>query len=455
MHSQRLNEPPVQPWVILRSSGEVESAHCTCMAGIAESCTHVAAMLFKVDYVVKARGRKTVTDVPAYWMMPRSINKVYPEEAYKIDFSSAAAQRKKLEKQISGEEVGGIHTRRGCSKPCDHPTTTLDDLAPLLEVLQVHSKAVCLSGMKTYFHQYKDPVQPRILPKSLQHLRDPGTDGFVYPRLQQHCKELMHLTAISDTQAAVVEAKTRRQHRSPAWYTMRAGRITASNIHAVVSTSISKPAMSTVRSVCYPKKTATTPATRWGIIHEVEARQAYVSLAAPHHENLKVEQCGFILNPAFPEVGASPDGLVHCICCGNGCLEVKCPFKHQNTSISEACTTDKHFCLQITDGKVTLKNTHRYFYQVQTHIFVTGSEFCDFVVWTLKDCVVVRVFPDEDFWRAVLPKAQELFASVSLPEIVAHYYTGLVSSQAGPSTALSQASCVQPPKLRPRKRARH
>ncbi|XP_041952352.1 uncharacterized protein LOC121712273 isoform X2 [Alosa sapidissima] len=49
MHSQRLSQPPLTPWVILAPSGEVVSAHCTCMAGVAESCTHVGALFFKVE----------------------------------------------------------------------------------------------------------------------------------------------------------------------------------------------------------------------------------------------------------------------------------------------------------------------------------------------------------------------------------------------------------------------
>jgi len=94
-----------------------------------------------------------------------------------------------------------------------------------------------------------------------------------------------------------------------------------------------------------PQKTASTAATRWGIDHEEEARQTYVTLTASQHDNLKVEQCGFIINPSFPEVGASPDGLIHCTCCGKGCLEIKCTYKHQNNSIMQACTDDSTFVL--------------------------------------------------------------------------------------------------------------
>lgn len=67
--------------------------------------------------------------------------------------------------------------------------------------------------------------------------------------------------------------------------------------------------------------------------------------------------------------------------------------------------------------------------QAQTQIFVTGSKFCDLVVWTQKDCVVVWIIPDVDFWTTLLTKAQELLLNVSLPELVACYYTRTASQQ--------------------------
>lgn len=49
------------------------------MAGVAESCTHVGALLFMVDACVRLKEKATVTDEPAYWKLPSSINKVQPE----------------------------------------------------------------------------------------------------------------------------------------------------------------------------------------------------------------------------------------------------------------------------------------------------------------------------------------------------------------------------------------
>ncbi|CAI5661639.1 unnamed protein product [Oreochromis niloticus] len=79
LHSQRLNEPALQPWVSVSITGKVEAAHCTCMAGVMETCSHVAALLFNVEATVRICGTRTVTDEPAYWGLPGNITKIQPE----------------------------------------------------------------------------------------------------------------------------------------------------------------------------------------------------------------------------------------------------------------------------------------------------------------------------------------------------------------------------------------
>uniref|UniRef100_A0A3P9DHM0 YqaJ viral recombinase domain-containing protein n=1 Tax=Maylandia zebra TaxID=106582 RepID=A0A3P9DHM0_9CICH len=199
--------------------------------------------------------------------------------------------------------------------------------------------------------------------------------------------------------------------------TARAGRITASNIHAVVSTSIATPALSTVKKVCYPQKLSHQLSDhepqqfKWGRDSENTTREWYTSQRKVRHKELKVDKCGFIINPSFPELGATPDALVKCECCGKGCVEIKCPYKHRNNNLLQACEDDR-FCLRLTDGRVELKQTHIYYKQVQTQIFVTKSHFCDFVVWTTEACVITRVMPDVDLWAKMLPVAQDFFYKV-------------------------------------------
>ena len=40
-HSYAASKAPLQPWVVLKHSGTVLVGHCTCMAGLAETCSHV------------------------------------------------------------------------------------------------------------------------------------------------------------------------------------------------------------------------------------------------------------------------------------------------------------------------------------------------------------------------------------------------------------------------------
>ena len=53
MHSMRVNEKPVLVWLISNASGEINTAHCTCMAGLGESCSHVGATLFFMETATK------------------------------------------------------------------------------------------------------------------------------------------------------------------------------------------------------------------------------------------------------------------------------------------------------------------------------------------------------------------------------------------------------------------
>ena len=80
MNSQRLNEAPLESWVIARSSGEILSEHCNCMAGLAEVCTHVASLLFWTEISIKIREFSTVTDPAAYLIAPSNPSHVQPQK---------------------------------------------------------------------------------------------------------------------------------------------------------------------------------------------------------------------------------------------------------------------------------------------------------------------------------------------------------------------------------------
>ena len=76
------------------------SAHCTCMAGLAEACTHIAAILFWVEITIKIRSSKTVTD-KLDWVNPSMPDKqINPQMIRNISFRSAKKKRDNLENSL-------------------------------------------------------------------------------------------------------------------------------------------------------------------------------------------------------------------------------------------------------------------------------------------------------------------------------------------------------------------
>ena len=110
---------------------------------------------------------------------------------------------------------------------------------------------------------------------------------------------------------------------------------------------------------------------------------------------------GFVVNPVYPWLGASPDFLI-----GDckepspyGIGEVKCPFSKREMTIEEACAADKTFYLASCSGKVGLKKNHAYYYQVQGIMATLQTKWSDFIVLTNKDLHVERIYFDSDFWE--------------------------------------------------------
>eukprot|EP00731_Ephydatia_muelleri_P022382 Em0014g973a len=53
-------------WVATKKSGDIVAAHCTCMAGLGEGCSHVAAILFKVEAATR-NGYTAITSSSCQW----------------------------------------------------------------------------------------------------------------------------------------------------------------------------------------------------------------------------------------------------------------------------------------------------------------------------------------------------------------------------------------------------
>ena len=62
-----MREKPLLLWVIAESSGKALACHCNCMAGLGETCSRDASLLWVVEAGVRMRDSMTMTQKKAYW----------------------------------------------------------------------------------------------------------------------------------------------------------------------------------------------------------------------------------------------------------------------------------------------------------------------------------------------------------------------------------------------------
>ncbi|KAL3861378.1 hypothetical protein ACJMK2_007414 [Sinanodonta woodiana] len=349
-----------------------------------------------VNYLVNTQSAHTLSDMKAYkslesynyfvseWVKEMSnltINskylvsgkKVVGKPAEEIDFTSAKSKKKRLDALI-------------CNTPLivkvvknfpNIPPPSVNELADFFKGLYCSgTKPALLSLVPGYAHHYVPKSLDKKFPLVLSELRDENFVTADKDHLLEHCREVFK--TLTNRFGGLVVRANENLANSREWHRFRIGRITASRIKA---------------AICYPETVKlNTKATRFGCDHEKEARKQYIDIMRKEHENFFVKENGLVLNNKYPHLGASPDGLGSCDCCGDVCIEIKCPFGKKDSKID-----DTFEYLETFGGQLRLKRKHQYYYQVQCHLLVSENEFCDFIVWTEKDCQCERIPVDKNF----------------------------------------------------------
>ena len=91
-HSYAASKSPLKSCVIIRNNSTVEVAHCTCMAGLAETCSHVGAILHWVETAVRIRNDTPCTSQENKWLMPAPVQDIPCLWLKDIDFSAPKRQ---------------------------------------------------------------------------------------------------------------------------------------------------------------------------------------------------------------------------------------------------------------------------------------------------------------------------------------------------------------------------
>jgi putative phage-type endonuclease len=153
------------------------------------------------------------------------------------------------------------------------------------------------------------------------------------------------------------------EQRSPEWYELRRGMLTASSLACALGDDHFKSRNELILEKVENKEIpfVPNPITEWGVKYEEIATKFYESM-----NDLKIIEFGLIPHPNFTIFGASPDGI-----CSNDSpleyvgrmLEIKCPPKRKFTK-----TVPKH-----------------YWYQMQGQLECCDLDECDFLQVKLQE----------------------------------------------------------------------
>ncbi|XP_037501863.2 uncharacterized protein LOC119375911 [Rhipicephalus sanguineus] len=385
-----------------KASGDIAGAYCTCVAGLSQSCQHVAGLLLSVADKT-AKELQSCTDVPCKWIVPAEAKKPAP----RLPLHDISFQRHVVNKP------GHIKKQREYD-PCPYVQPSQDEISELKASL-----SACCPSLQVlrYLCPHDKVAQSEGKPNN-QVLSD---DVDLWSKEAQVIisAHFQAIEPLDERNREEICRKTIGQAANKLWYSERTGRITASMFKRVCRCV--KPE-GLLKTLLYPSDRAVSEAIMYGRMHEEDAVEAYATLLRCRDVELQVKETGLHVHKQYPFLAASPDRII--ILDGEeGLLEVKCPFSKKGLSADEACK-DKNFCCTLKDGQVHLKKDHAYHYQVQGQMAITGHKWCDFVIWTESEdpnetnhINVERIFFDPSFWEnEVLPGLLHFMEKAVIPE---------------------------------------
>ena len=195
------------------------------------------------------------------------------------------------------------------------------------------------------------------------------------------------------------------------WHSLRTGRVTSSNFGAAISLARRnvEPSKSFLNYLLKTKDISHLAAIKYGVDNESVAIKEY-----EQEFGLKVFKCGIFLDTCG-FIGGSPDGLVG----SDGIIEIKCPFKMRDAE--EVTELDGLGYLKKNEqNKFELSTSHKYYHQIQGNLYLTNRKFCDFVVWTPRVMLCIRILQDT-IWQDNIGMLQLYYLEKLVPKIQEFY----------------------------------
>ncbi|XP_067271626.1 uncharacterized protein [Pseudorasbora parva] len=401
--------------VVLKDSSPVELIEhsCTCVAGAA-LCNHCVALLFQSAHYSELNMSVvppvlSCTEGEQQWHKPRTLG-IKPGPVEKMVVLSAKPKcrattegvRSTLYKGLTGDlpDLSVLQVKEVYKDFSIAEAPMICSLGVSCEIPLVDSalgkvqagsplsyQQPAIANRNLSFHAA--PPQPSV---PLQNYRlQPSSCMYVCTEPQQlHCKSL----EVTWDMAHKYECATRDQSSCTEWHQLRRHRLTASRFREICQVRENTEEGLANRILQGTRQTA---AMKRGLELEADAIWEYCQIKRVNHY-----PCGLVIHPDAPWLGASPDGLIFDPSeqCQFGLVEIKCP----NVKSYVDCPY-----LKMKAGKLELKPTHAYYWQIQGQMLLTGMIWCDFVVSAEEDILIQRIYRDNDVLDVIRGKVDRFY----------------------------------------------
>ncbi|XP_049517020.1 uncharacterized protein LOC125942822 [Dermacentor silvarum] len=262
----------------------VVRAYCDCVAGLSQSCQHIAALLF----AVRSIQTPSCTGMPCKWMAPTQGHNRQPSlplsditfRKLVMNKTVRAKAKRKLPPGFQSKEQSVLKNfrermaqcaphllwnRYSASKPAPVQNTS-----GIADIVDLHSRE-CWTLFSNYWAQQ------------------------------------VPLTAAERTKICI---DTVGQNNNPLWKAERTGRLTASNFHRIMRCI--KPD-GLVRDILYPRQKENlgpSDPRLYGLRNEAVAVEKYIAIMQLYDKDIEVSETGLHVHEAYPFIAASPDRLV-------------------------------------------------------------------------------------------------------------------------------------------------
>ncbi len=392
----------------MKKTGKIMTAHCTCMAGISQTCNHVAAALFHIEAAVRiGLSSPSCTSKACEWL-PNN-KKVEPLKVKEMKLGQGKFGR------------NGKKSKELMSSPKKRydPAAQITDSLTLSEIIDAIKPIANENESIIFSAEYK-----RLCSKSknakeavptIESIKTASTDADTFhANLNCIVKEI-----------DAIEKATRGQNENPLWFSVRRHAITASKAHEIKTRmttasrlGVGNTSFENIFSKMAGNKgpCADLPALKFGRSMEAEAVESFTEMFSKSHKNVRVTECGIFFLHEMPFLGGSPDRIISCDCCGNSCLEVKCPYSILHTTPNDPDGKLPYLNYD-TDNELRLNRAHKYYTQCQIQMAATKISKCHFFVWTSHGFHSETINFDESLWEKNKAAFQSFYWHIYVPHL--------------------------------------